>query len=358
MLKLLRHTLLLAILITGTLQLSAQNAMPDKVSIGTTRHYRVAGSPGSVFTWKINGEVQSSVTNVLEIAWQTEGTFTVEVQEHDQNNCSSDIKTGLVTVVALTVVTAPTQVCIGSSASLTPTIGGTWISNNTAIATVTDAGLITGISEGSVTFTYTNTTTGFSSTTSAVTVNALPEISTQPSIDPQTICYMGAPIALSVIATAGSGTISNYQWYRNISSSNSTGTIISGANSNSYTPQTFSTGGLYYYVTVTNSNGCKAKSNVSGLVTTTPCADLSINKIVDNANPLVGDHVTFTIIAANNGPSDATGVRINDLLPAGYTYISSSSSIGSFDGITGVWNIGSLTNGVSTTLTIVAKVNP
>ncbi|MEO7308790.1 MAG: CHRD domain-containing protein, partial [Chitinophagaceae bacterium] len=58
-----------------------------------------------------------------------------------------------------------------ASTTLSPTSGGTWISNNPGIATVTNAGVVNGVSSGSATFTFTNSTTNCSATTSAVTVN-------------------------------------------------------------------------------------------------------------------------------------------------------------------------------------------
>ncbi len=52
-------------------------------------------------------------------------------------------------------ITGATAICAGSTSQLSPTSGGTWVSNNTAVATVTNAGVVTGVSSGSVTFTYT-----------------------------------------------------------------------------------------------------------------------------------------------------------------------------------------------------------
>ncbi len=64
-----------------------------------------------------------------------------------------------ITVLPTPVVsfTGATTICPGSTTTLSPATGGTWKSNNTAVATVTNAGVVTGVSSGSVTFTYTRT---------------------------------------------------------------------------------------------------------------------------------------------------------------------------------------------------------
>ena len=88
-------------------------------------------------------------------------------------------------------------------------------------------------------------------------------------------------------------------------------------------------------------------------------ADLGVTKSVDLNHPNVGDDVTFTIVATNHGPNDATGVQVVDTLPAGLTYGSSNATSGSYDSVTHTWTIGSLANGASETLTLVATVaNP
>ncbi|MDR7211015.1 putative repeat protein (TIGR01451 family), partial [Flavobacterium piscis] len=83
--------------------------------------------------------------------------------------------------------------------------------------------------------------------------------------------------------------------------------------------------------------------------------DLQVDKIVDNATPNVGDNVTFTITATNNGLNNATGVSVNDVLPAGYTFVSATPSVGTWTAPD--WTIGSLANGANATLSIIATVN-
>ncbi|MFO0255178.1 MAG: hypothetical protein ACK52V_13770 [Betaproteobacteria bacterium] len=87
-------------------------------------------------------------------------------------------------------------------------------------------------------------------------------------------------------------------------------------------------------------------------------ADLSIAKVVSNATPLVGSNVTFTVTVTNNGPDGASGVRVGDVLPAGYTFVSATPSQGTFAQPTGSWTVGTLLPGNSATLSIVARVNP
>ena len=85
-----------------------------------------------------------------------------------------------VKVNPLPVVSAPAQICMGNTGNLSPNSGGTWSSSNTSIATVSNAGVITPVAAGSVTFTFKNTTTTCSSTTNSVTINALPTIANLP----------------------------------------------------------------------------------------------------------------------------------------------------------------------------------
>lgn len=85
-------------------------------------------------------------------------------------------------------------------------------------------------------------------------------------------------------------------------------------------------------------------------------ADLGLSKIVGNATPNVGDPITFTLTLTNNGPDPATGVLVNDLLPAGLAFVSATPSQGSYDGVIGRWDVGALPAGSPQTLSIVATV--
>ncbi|TWT53953.1 Large cysteine-rich periplasmic protein omcB precursor [Rubripirellula amarantea] len=94
-------------------------------------------------------------------------------------------------------------------------------------------------------------------------------------------------------------------------------------------------------------------------ITLTPAsADLSIAKSVNDAEPDVGDEVTFVVTLSNDGPDDASDIVVRDNLPAGLTIISSAPQSGtSFDITNGRWNVPLLRSGQSVALTIVMRVD-
>jgi len=84
-------------------------------------------------------------------------------------------------------------------------------------------------------------------------------------------------------------------------------------------------------------------------------ADLSITKTVSASTVVRGTAVTFTVKVTNNGAGAASSVVVNDLLPSGFSFSSSSATTGSYSSSTGVWTIGSMANGATATLTITAN---
>jgi uncharacterized repeat protein (TIGR01451 family) len=68
------------------------------------------------------------------------------------------------------------------------------------------------------------------------------------------------------------------------------------------------------------------------------------------------DTVIYTLNAANNGPKDATDVKINELLPSGLKFISATPSQGTYDAQSGDWNVGNLNVAKQATLQLKVKV--
>jgi uncharacterized repeat protein (TIGR01451 family) len=109
-------------------------------------------------------------------------------------------------------------------------------------------------------------------------------------------------------------------------------------------------------ITATDQTDGNSNNNQSSVIVMPESIDIALSKQVSNASPNVGENVTFTINAFNAGPSTATGLQVRDVLPAGLNFSSSSVSQGSYSNATGIWNVGSLNNGGTATLSILATV--
>ncbi|SMO96197.1 DUF2341 domain-containing protein [Gracilimonas mengyeensis] len=95
----------------------------------------------------------------------------------------------------------------------------------------------------------------------------------------------------------------------------------------------------------------------TGITVIPETADINVQKVVDNAVPLEGEYITYTIYVTNNGPKDATNLSLIDQLPSGLTFQSATATLGSYNQSTGIWTIGALANGASASLAINVTVD-
>lgn len=84
--------------------------------------------------------------------------------------------------------------------------------------------------------------------------------------------------------------------------------------------------------------------------------DLALTKTVSPAQASVGTQVVFTLTLNNTGDTTASSVTVKDLLPAGLSYVSSSTASGSYSNTTGIWTVGTVANASTKTLTITCNV--
>jgi large repetitive protein len=84
--------------------------------------------------------------------------------------------------------------------------------------------------------------------------------------------------------------------------------------------------------------------------------DLAVTKTAETLTPAIESNVTFTIAVANLGTTAATGVELTDILPVDLAFVMSNPSQGTYDALTGVWQIGELDAGSEATLELVALV--
>ena len=99
-----------------------------------------------------------------------------------------------------------------------------------------------------------------------------------------------------------------------------------------------------------------SEDDQSSVSVTAAQIDLELNHLVNPANPNVGEQVTFSITVKNDGPSDATGVTVSDLLPSGLTFIEAIAGQGSYNAATAMER-GSIGSGSTADLQVVAVVD-
>ncbi|PJK03447.1 hypothetical protein CO612_09100 [Lysobacteraceae bacterium NML71-0210] len=97
-------------------------------------------------------------------------------------------------------------------------------------------------------------------------------------------------------------------------------------------------------------------SNNSGTATVTPTqkVELVVTKVVNNASPRIGENVEFTITVTNNGPSTAEAVKLEELMPDGYSLVSATPDSGSWSAP--FWTIGDMLKGQTVSMKVVATV--
>ncbi|MEN9700279.1 MAG: hypothetical protein RLZZ301_1477, partial [Bacteroidota bacterium] len=231
----------------------------------------------AAYLWNSGETTQSIVVSV-------DGPSTVTIT--NGNGCSATSAMTNVTVLALPAVQAiagSNQVCAGSSMNLTnATIGGIWSSSNTSVATISATGVVTGVSAGSATISYTVTNANGCSTTvtSVVNVNATPVMS--PIAGTANVC-VGSTTALANAQANGTWTSSDVAVATVAANGTVTG-IAAGSATITYA--------------YTNANGC----------TSTVAQALTVNALP-----------TATITA--NGPTTfCQGGSVTLTAPAGMTY--------------------------------------
>jgi uncharacterized repeat protein (TIGR01451 family) len=81
--------------------------------------------------------------------------------------------------------------------------------------------------------------------------------------------------------------------------------------------------------------------------------DVDLTKTVDKSKPNVGETITFTVTTHNQGPSDATNLQIQDVMPFNFTDVIITPSKGTYNN--GIWTL-DLTSRETATLTLTGKV--
>ncbi|WP_284652232.1 Ig-like domain-containing protein [Flavobacterium terrisoli] len=109
-------------------------------------------------------------------------------------------------------------------------------------------------------------------------------------------------------------------------------------------------------VSVSYADSCSGNNNASFDLNVRTCSDITINKEVDNPTPSIDDNVTFTITVNNVGMGQFLNVIVHENLPTGYSYVSFTATAGTYNNLTGIWNIPVLPANTTAVLTVTVTV--
>jgi uncharacterized protein YjdB len=139
----------------------------DSVSAGATimlSNTAVAGA------WSSSNNTYATVSTSGVVTGVAQGTATVSYTFTD--DCGAHSLTKLITVTQ-GAIAGDSAICVGATGTLTTiTTGGTWSSGNTAIATISSTGIVSGVAGGAAVITYSTAST---ISTKVITVDTVPD---------------------------------------------------------------------------------------------------------------------------------------------------------------------------------------
>jgi Immunoglobulin domain len=331
------------------------------VNTGQTATYSVTatGSGTLTYQWSDNGTPIAGATSSTYTTPPTTTSNSGSVYTVTVSNSVGSASAGpaTLTVNSAPVVTVPPAnqtVNAGQTAtySVTATGSGTltyqWSDNGTPIAGATSSTYTTppttGSNSGSVyTVTVSNSVGSTPAGPATLTVNTAPVITNQ---SPNQTVTAGQTTSLNVTAT-GTGPLT-YQWSDN-------GTPIAGATSSTYTtpPNSSSTSGSVYTVTVSNTVGNTTSVPITITVNTPP----TITNQTPSQTVNAGQTGTFSVTATGTGPltyqwSD-NGVPIPGATSSTYTTPATTGSNSGSVYTATVTNTAGTATSVPSTLTVI-----
>jgi uncharacterized repeat protein (TIGR01451 family) len=179
---------------------------------------------------------------------------------------------------------------------------------------VTKSGPASVVAGTNVTYTINVTNNGLANALTVSLTDTIPAgatfVSFQQNSGPSFNCTTGATVNCS-IATLTVGSSAAFTLTVNVGAGTPPGTLSNTATATSSTP-----------------DGNPGNNSSTASTTVTTSADLSVTKTTPPTPVAVGFDVDYTISVANNGPSDATGVSLTDVIPANMTFASLNQTTG------------------------------
>ncbi|NDC41176.1 MAG: T9SS C-terminal target domain-containing protein [Chitinophagia bacterium] len=251
--------------------------------------------------WSTSNASVVSVSSTGTLYGVSAGSATITYTS--TNACGTSYRTASITAsapVSVAAITGTTSACPGSAAILADaTTGGTWSSSDPTIATVNTTGLVTAVSSGTATISYSvpNAFGCIAYATTTFTSLATPTAVITPA-GATSVC-LGA----SVVLNATTGTGYSYQWQVG-------GTNISGATTTSYTASTTGNYGLV----VTSTSGCTASATVVPVTVSSSFIVVPAVSVAVSPGSFIctgTGAVSFTPTAVNGGSAPAFQWYVN-----------------------------------------------
>ena len=274
--------------------------------VGGTSQLTGSGTAATTNAWVSSNAAVATVSNTGLVTGVAAGTANITYT--NSLGCSVVIA---ITINANPTVTGANSVCVGSSTQLTGTATAAttnaWVSSNTSVATVSNTGLVSGVSAGTATITYTNTLG--CTTIKTITVNANPIVT-----GVVTFCVG------SVTQLTGSGTpATTNPWVSSnatIASVSNTGLVTGVASGNAI-------------ITYTNNNGCSAISNV--IVNANPTVTGANSVCIGATTQLTGSATAATTnawVSSNTSVATVSNTGLVTALTSGTTIITYTNNNG------------------------------
>jgi uncharacterized protein YjdB len=310
--------------IASTVTITASPTITGTASacIGSTTQLTGSGSPAASNAWVSASPSVATISNAGLVTGVAAGTAVITYR--NSNGC---IETEMVTIYALPVVSGDLSVCVASTTQLSgsgsPAASNAWVSASPSVATVSNAGLVTGVSAGTAVITYTNSNGCSKTAVVSVTSTVTPQVSISSNTS-TTICS-GSSITLTANPTNG-GT-PTYKWKLGTNyitgETNATYTTTGAANNNSYS------------VEMTSSSGCASPAVVTSnpvVITVNPTPTPTVTISTASSAICAGGVITFSSSVTNEGGAPSYVWRKNGtpIVPAatGTTYSTTGAANG------------------------------
>lgn len=272
------------------------------ICVGTTTNFVPTVTGG---TWSSANAAIATVNSTTGlITGVSSGTVNINYTVAGTGGCSSVTASRSITVTNPAIagtLSGNQNICVSNTTTFIPTVtGGTWSSSNTAVATVNNLGVITGVSAGNSTITYNIAGTGGcpnATVTRTVSVSAIPSAGTLSGT--QSIC-IGLSSNFSSTVTGGTWSSNNTA----VATVNASGVVIG-----------VTAGTAIITYTVAGVNGC-----ANGTAT---------RNVIVSANPSPG------ILYGNQTICQGTITTFTSSVSGG-TWSSSNPTVATIDANTGI----------------------